>query len=120
MSQPLVQKALAELDAVFAPYAEEVRTFKDADRVSWDEVKALDLENHRRLCVFVAGIVHTLASDADGRKAALAPVAQQDQAVYELMRERRRVTDIDPASGAPVADEPSATATPATETPATG
>ncbi|MFO0747247.1 MAG: hypothetical protein U1F43_16510, partial [Myxococcota bacterium] len=113
VSQPLAQQALAELDAVYAPYAEQVGQFKEANRVTWDEVKALDLENHRRLCVFVAGIVHTLASDADGRKAALAPVAQQDQAVYELLRDRLKVSDIDATTGTTLPDAPTGAGVPA-------
>jgi len=111
--ESLVKEALAELDLVYQPYADKVGRFTDSSRVSWDEVKALDLANHRRLCVFVAGIVHELASDEAARKAALAPIAQQDQEVYELLRDRRKVTDIDPSTGDPVEPPPAPSPTPA-------
>ncbi|MFO0751562.1 MAG: hypothetical protein U1F43_38740, partial [Myxococcota bacterium] len=41
LSESLAQQALAELDAVYSPYAERVGQFKQANRVTWDEVKAL-------------------------------------------------------------------------------
>ncbi|MFO0749472.1 MAG: hypothetical protein U1F43_27955 [Myxococcota bacterium] len=118
--EALVQEALAELDEVYLPYAALVAKFVSSDRVTWEEVKALDLANHRRLCLVVAGIQRELAGDVDVRKAALEPIARQDQEVYEYLRDHRKPEDIDPAtapttdptttapSGSGVADQPTA------------
>jgi hypothetical protein len=99
----IMRDIVATTRAVHAEYANAVAKFEERDKVSWDSVKSQDLTNHRRLCVLVAGIVHGYAADDAARERALAPIAHQDQAVYEALRDRRRVLDVDPATGEPVA-----------------
>ena len=103
VAEGIMRDMIAALAAVHAEYASEVSKFEQLERVTWDEVKAQDLANHRRLCVFIAAIVHGYAGDATTRERLLAPIAQQDQAVYEALRDRRKVLDVDPTTGEPVA-----------------
>jgi len=103
VAEGAMREMIAATGAVHAEYASEVSKFEQLDRVAWDDVKTQDLANHRRLCVLVAAIVHAYAADAATRSRLLAPIAQQDQEVYEAMRERRRVLDVDPATGDPLA-----------------
>lgn len=101
--EAIVRETLTALAETHGRYAGEVAKFDQLDKVSWDKVKELDLANHRRLCVLVATIVARHAADGDVRARLLAPIAQQDQQVYEALRERRRVLDVDPATGDPIA-----------------
>ena len=102
----VVAAAIGELEAAFTPYAAAIARFVDQDRVAWDEIKALDLANHRRLAHFVARVHATYAADEATRASLLAPIARQDQEVYALQRARRRVSDVDPQSGLPLDPEP--------------
>jgi len=98
----VVAETIAAVTAVHKDYVGEVKKFETLDKASWDEVKSLDLANHRRLCNLVAGIVFGFAADAAVRKSTLAPVAQQDLEIYEALRARRKVLDIDPSTGEPI------------------
>lgn len=111
----VVAAAIQELVATFEPYAAAIARFVAEDRVSWEEVKTRDLDNHRRLARLIARLHVDYADDETTRAALLAPIARQDQEVYALQRARRRLTDIDPKSGTPL--EPEATGDP-TEPPA--
>jgi len=106
VSEGIMRDMIAALGAVHTEYAREVSRFEKLDRVSWDEMRAQDLANHRRLCLLIAAIVHDYAADAATRERLLAPIAQQDQAVYEALRDRRRVLDVDPTTGEPIAPPP--------------
>jgi hypothetical protein len=99
----VVAETVAAVTEAHSAYSAEVSKFDELDKVTWDRVKALDLANHRRLCALVAGIVAGFTTDAELRKRLLAPVAQQDQEVYEALRARRRVLDVDPDTGEPIA-----------------
>jgi len=101
-----VAQAVADVRAAHASYAAAVSRFDRADKVGWDDVKARDLANHQRLCVLIAGIVHELADDATARAAALEPCAHQDHEIFQLLRARRAVLDVDPTSGEPIAPVP--------------
>ena len=101
-AEGIMRDTIAMLAEVHGQYAEAVTKFVQLERVNWDSVKDQDLANHRRLCVLVAGIVSTFAADGATRQRLLAPVARQDQEVYEALRDRRRVLDVDPNTGEPI------------------
>ncbi len=103
MAEGIMRDMVATTREVHGQYAEAVAKFVELDMVTWDTVKAQDLANHRRLCVLLAGIVSSYASDGAMRERLLQPVAHQDQEVYEALRDRRRVLDVDPKTGEPVA-----------------
>lgn len=105
-SQPLVGATIASIATLHAPYAQAVGKFHTADKVTWNQIKDLDLANHRHLCQLIDGIQWELRGDEPARKRALGPAIHQDEAIYELLRRKTKLTDIDPATGDPVDDAP--------------
>lgn len=101
--ESVVAETIGALADAHGVYASAVSRFEQLDKVSWDHVKGLDLADHRRLCVLVAGVVSAFANDEATRGRLLAPIAQQDQEVYEALRARRKVLDVDPSTGEPLA-----------------
>ena len=99
----LFEEVIGAVSDAHRPYAAAVAKFEQVDKLSWDRVKELDLANHRRLCVLIGALVARFAEDGEARKNLLAPVARQDQEVFEALRARRKVLDVDPTTGDPIA-----------------
>lgn len=76
------------------------------DVPTWDKVRARRAEAQERLLQTVAIIVGTYPGSSpehvEARTKLLRPILDQEEAVYQFLRARRRVRDVDPATGTEV------------------
>jgi hypothetical protein len=100
---------VADVAATHAQLAALVEKTVKAQRIAFDAIKAADLANHRALLgLFVEILAHTgRLPEAEGlalRAELLAEAAAQDAEVAAAIRARRPVVDVNPETGAPVAE----------------
>ena len=96
---------VALVTASHVKYAALVRNPERPPRMAFDELKQVDLLNHRRFLRLVVKVLDLTEGTADGeeqRKALLAIVEEQDEEVAAELRAKRKIQDVDPVTGEPL------------------
>ena len=99
---------VADLTASHTHYRTLIHSHEKVESISWDEVKASDLANQREFLELIGLVLartHALApAERLAARSQILRVAQeQDEAIREAIRQRRRVRDVHPQTGAPEA-----------------
>ena len=105
-----LQRRLTRLVELEKKYAEVIAL--PARTVTFDEVKAARQKGQNRLLQAVAMILGQYPSESEtdvaGRRALLAPILKQNEAIRDYLRARRTVEDVNPETGEVVPAAPGA------------
>lgn len=107
LAQATADDLVADVRAAHTRYNDLITQFRKGSRLDYDAIKAADLDNQRRLLALISRVIAWSLDQADplaAREQLLKVVAQKDQEITDLIRERRRIRDIDPETGVPEAD----------------
>jgi len=104
-----VADIVADLQAAHGHFADALATFRRAAPTDYAAVRDGNRENQRAVLDIIVQILAVTAGLPSAerqaqREALLTPLAEQEAATSALQRARRRVTDVDPTTGAPTTD----------------
>lgn len=98
---------VADIQTAHTRYNELITTFRKGTRLDYQAVKDLDLANQRRFLELVTRIVAWSFDQPDplaARQKLLKVVGEKDQEITDLIRARRRISDVHPETGEAEAD----------------
>ena len=103
-----VEDVVADVTTAHAHYRELIYQHVKAEPESWDALKASDLANQRAFLELIAQVLGRTSTQPEAERLAaraeiLRGVEEQNEAISEAVRNRRRVKDVHPETGSPEA-----------------